>query len=81
MGRHLDEGPRGSGVQVIFVSEVAVLATVLHQPLIEPDGVKWHLADQGAATVLNRAAQAALQHDTQKRTKDSLAAVNRYRMY
>ena len=58
MGRHLDEGPRGSGVQVIFVSEVAHSATVLHQPLIEPDDVKWRLADKGAATVLNRAAQA-----------------------
>jgi hypothetical protein len=30
----------------------------LHQPLIEPDDVKWHLAGQGAATVLNCAAQA-----------------------
>ena len=39
MGRHVDEGPRGSGVQVIFVSEVARSATVLHQPLIEPDDV------------------------------------------
>jgi hypothetical protein len=58
MGRHLDEGPRGSGVQVIFVSEVAHSATVLHQPLIEPDDVKWRLAGQGAATVLNCAAQA-----------------------
>lgn len=28
MGRHFDEGPRGSGVQVIFVSEVARSATV-----------------------------------------------------
>ena len=58
MGRHLDEGPRGSGVQVIFVSEIARSATVLHQPLIEPDDVKWRLAGQGAATVLNCAAQA-----------------------
>ena len=41
MGRHLDEGSRGSGVQVIFVSEIARSATVLHQPLIEPDDVKW----------------------------------------
>ena len=52
------EGPRGSGVQVIFVSEIARSATVLHQPLIEPDDVKWRLAGQGAATVLNCAAQA-----------------------
>jgi hypothetical protein len=58
MGRHLDEGPCGSGVQVIFVSEVARLAAVLHQPLIEPDDVKWRLAGQGATAVLNRAAQA-----------------------
>ncbi len=57
-GRHLDEGRRGSGVQVIFVSEIARSATVLHQPLIEPDDVKWRLAGQGAATVLNCAAQA-----------------------
>jgi hypothetical protein len=34
-------GSRGSGVQVIFVSEIARSATVLHQPLIEPDDVKW----------------------------------------
>ena len=53
MRRHLDEGPRGSGVQVIFVCEVARSATVLHQPLIEPNDVKWRLAGQGAATVLN----------------------------
>ena len=33
-------------------------ATVLHQPLIEPDDVKWRLAGQGAATILNCAAQA-----------------------
>src|SRR5208282_77376 len=58
MGRHLDEGPRGSGVQVLFVSEVARSATVLHQPLIEPDDVKWRFAGQGATTVLNCAAQA-----------------------
>jgi hypothetical protein len=56
--RHLDEGPRGSGAHVIFVSEIARSATVLHQPLIEPDDVKWRLAGQGAATVLNCAAQA-----------------------
>jgi hypothetical protein len=58
MGRHLDEGPRGSGVQVIFVSEIARSTTVLHQPLIEPDDVKWRIAGQGATTVLNCAAQA-----------------------
>ncbi len=58
MGRHLDEGLRGSGVQVIFVSGIARSATVLHQPLVEPDDVKWRLAGQGAATVLNCAAQA-----------------------
>jgi hypothetical protein len=58
MGRHLDEGPRGSGVQVIFVSEIARSAPGLHQPLIEPDDVKWRLAGQGAATVFNCAAQA-----------------------
>jgi len=40
-------------VQVIFVSEVARSATVLHQPLIEPDDVKWRLAGQCAATVLS----------------------------
>ena len=34
-------GSRGSGVQVIFVSEIARSATVLHQPLIEPDDVRW----------------------------------------
>jgi hypothetical protein len=28
-------------------------ATVLHQPLVEPDDVKWRLASQCAATVLN----------------------------
>jgi hypothetical protein len=33
-------------------------STVLHQPLIEPDDVKWRFAGQGAATVLNCAAQA-----------------------
>src|SRR2546425_11814694 len=33
-------------------------ATVLHQPLIEPNDVKWRLAGQRAATVLNCAAQA-----------------------
>jgi len=33
------------------------VATVLHQPLIEPDDVKWRLADQSASTVLNCAAQ------------------------
>ena len=33
-------------------------ARVLHQPLIEPDDVKWRLAGQGATTVLNCAAQA-----------------------
>ena len=33
-------------------------ATVLHQPLIELDDVKWRLAGQGATTVLNCAAQA-----------------------
>ena len=49
MGWHLDEGPRGSGAQV---------TTVLHQPLIEPDDVKWRLTGQDAATVLNCAAQA-----------------------
>jgi hypothetical protein len=50
---------RASGcVQVIFVSEFARSATVLHQPLIEPDDVEWRLAGQGAATVLNCAAQA-----------------------
>src|SRR5580704_19443707 len=57
MGWRLDKGPRGSGVQVIFVSEIACSATVLHQPLIEPDDVKWRLAGQGAATVLNCATQ------------------------
>ena len=56
MGRHLDEGPRGSGVQVIFVSEIARAATVLHQPLIEADEVKGSLPGQRAATVLNCAA-------------------------
>src|ERR1700674_4799063 len=60
MGRHLDEGPRGSAVQVIFVSEIARSATVLHQPFIEPDDLKWRLAGQGAATVLNCAAQAEI---------------------
>jgi hypothetical protein len=58
IGQHLDEEPRNSGVQVIFVSEIARSATDLHQTLIEPDEVKWRLAGQGAATVLNRAAQA-----------------------
>ncbi len=38
--------------------KVARSATVLHQPLIEPNDVKWRLADQGTASVLNRAAQA-----------------------
>ena len=52
------EGPLGSGAQVISVSEIARSATVLHQPLIEPNDVKWRLAGQGAATVLNCAAQA-----------------------
>lgn len=33
-------------------------ATVLHQPLIEPDDMKWRPAGQGATTVLNCAAQA-----------------------
>jgi hypothetical protein len=37
--------------------EIARSATVLHQPLIEPDDVKWRLAGQGAATVLNCATQ------------------------
>ena len=52
---------RGRAAQVfkvIFISETARSATVLHQTLIEPDEVKWRLAGQGAATVLNRAAQA-----------------------
>ena len=56
--RDLDERPCGLGVQVIFVSEIARSVTVLHRPLIEPDDVKWQLAGQGAATVLNCAAQA-----------------------
>jgi len=58
MGRHVDEGPRGSGFQIIFFSEIARSATVLHQPLIETDDVKWRLAGQSATTVLNCAAQA-----------------------
>ena len=33
-------------------------STVLHQPLIETDDVKWRLAGQSATTVLNCAAQA-----------------------
>jgi hypothetical protein len=52
---------RGRAAQVfkvIFISETARSATVLHQTLIEPDEVKWRLAGQDAATVLNRAAQA-----------------------
>ena len=57
--RHLDEGPRGSGVQVIFVSEVARSATVLHQPLIEPDDVKWRLPGQGAAQQFSTARRRA----------------------
>ena len=36
----------------------ATVATVLHQPLIETDNVKWRLAGQSATTVLNCAAQA-----------------------
>ena len=36
----------------------ATVATVLHQPLIETDDVKWRLAGQSATTVLNCAAQA-----------------------
>jgi hypothetical protein len=50
MGRHLDEGPRSSGVQVIFVSGIARSAAVLHQPIIEPDDVKWRLASLSAVS-------------------------------
>jgi hypothetical protein len=46
--------------QVIFIPEIARSATVLHQPLIEPNDVKWRLAGQRAATVLNGAAQAEI---------------------
>ena len=38
--------------------DTEMLLHVLHQPLIEPDDVKWRLAGQSATTVLNCAAQA-----------------------
>ena len=41
-----------------FISEIARSTTVLHQPFIEPNDVKWRFAGQRAATVLNCAAQA-----------------------
>jgi hypothetical protein len=37
--------------------EIARLAAVLHQSLIEPDDVKWYLTGQDATTVLNCPAQ------------------------
>ena len=45
-------------LKCIFAFEIAPSATILHQPLIEPDDVKWRLAGQDARTVLNCAAQA-----------------------
>ena len=38
----------------------ATVATVLHQPLIETDDMKWRLAGQSATTILNCAAQAGI---------------------
>ena len=39
-------------------SEIACSTTVLRQPLIQPDDVKWRFAGQRAAAVLSCAAQA-----------------------
>ena len=44
--------------QVTFISEIARSTTLLHQPFIEPNDVKWRFAGQRAAAVLNCAAQA-----------------------
>ena len=52
---------RGRALQVFkyLLLRIRTLSyTVLHQPLIETDDVKWRLAGQSATTVLNCAAQA-----------------------